>query len=60
MPYKLLSFPKKNLFLIEKFRNKEESFAIPHQLFCDSICSVLLLRLTSLDPPPENGIAMKL
>jgi hypothetical protein len=28
-----------------------------HQLFCDSICSVLLLRLTSLDPP-ENGIAI--
>jgi hypothetical protein len=28
-----------------------------HQLFCDSICSVLLLRLTSRSPP-ENGIAI--
>jgi hypothetical protein len=26
-------------------------------LFCDHVCIVLLFRLTSLDPPPENGMA---
>jgi hypothetical protein len=36
---------------------EEKNHLQSHQLFCDSICSVLLLRLTSLDPP-ENGIAI--
>jgi hypothetical protein len=35
---------------------EKKSFAI-HQLFCDSIL-FFYLGLTSLDPPPENGIAI--
>jgi hypothetical protein len=37
---------------------RKKSFAIINH-FCDSICFVLFyLGLTSLDPPPENGIAI--
>jgi hypothetical protein len=41
-----------------KYLEKKKKIICNHiSYFCDSICSILLLRLTSLDPP-ENGIAI--
>jgi hypothetical protein len=39
----------------EIFRNKEKNHLSSHQFFCDHVCFVFYLGLTSLDPPPENG-----
>jgi hypothetical protein len=37
---------------------KKKSFIITSIIFCDSLYFVFYLGLTSLDPPPENGIAI--
>jgi hypothetical protein len=49
-----LSF-KKRFILHEIFRNRRKKNHLQsHQLFCDSICS-LLLRINFFRSPPENG-----
>jgi hypothetical protein len=37
---------------------EEKNHLSSHQSFCDSLYFVFYLGLTSLDPPPENGIAI--
>jgi hypothetical protein len=41
-----------------KYLDEEKNHLSSHQSFCDSLYFVFYLGLTSLDPPPENGIAI--
>jgi hypothetical protein len=52
-----LSF-KKRFILHEIFRRRKKSFAITSVIFVILFVLFFYLGLTSLDPPPENGIAI--